>query len=340
MKSELEKRCSALIEALGLGNASDIRSVTPLTGGVASDIAVVDVRGRRICAKFALEKLRVAIDWQAPPDRSAAEYAWLEVAGRAVPGCAPAVYGHDTDANGFAMEFIHGDDVYLWKEALLSGEPSRNEGHKLGEVLGTLHALTAQSSFDRAPFENQADFYALRLEPYLAFVASVHTALATPLRRLIASLQHNDRVLVHGDVSPKNLLFRGGQPVFLDAECATMGDPSFDVSFCLNHLLLKAFHMPDRVEVLRQEGKNLWAAHAAHVTWEDTAALEARICRLLPALMLARVDGKSPVEYLSEPASDRIRDFATRMIEAAPVSLEELLSEVTNAVGEELIEQN
>ena len=54
------------------------------------------------------------------------------------------------------------------------------------------------------------------------------------------------RALVHGDVSPKNILVGPRGPVFLDAECAWYGDPAFDLAFCLNHLLLKCLWTPRR----------------------------------------------------------------------------------------------
>ena len=51
------------------------------------------------------------------------------------------------------------------------------------------------------------------------------------------------------------------------------------------------------------------------VAFEPRGGLEARCAELLPALMLARVDGKSPVEYLShEDDRERVRSFARERI--------------------------
>jgi 5-methylthioribose kinase len=101
----------------------DVSSVQPLTGGVASDIAAVDFDGRKVCIKFALSKLRVADDWHASVDRNRAEYAWLEFAGRVVPGSVPELFGRDADLNGFAMEFLKGEDIYNWKTELMQRRP-------------------------------------------------------------------------------------------------------------------------------------------------------------------------------------------------------------------------
>ncbi|MDB3920992.1 fumarylacetoacetate hydrolase family protein [Paracoccaceae bacterium] len=60
MTADFETRCAALVVELGLGHADDIRSIEPLTGGVASDIGKVVLADRTICIKFAMPKLKVA----------------------------------------------------------------------------------------------------------------------------------------------------------------------------------------------------------------------------------------------------------------------------------------
>src|SRR5258706_15623986 len=108
--------------------------------------------------------------------------------------------------------------------------------------------------------------------------------------------------LVHGDISPKNILIGPAGPVFLEAECAWYGDPAFDLAFCLNHLMLKCLWTPRSASDFLDCFDAMYAAYSAGVTWEPPAILEARAAALLPALFLARVDGKSPVEYLTQDA--------------------------------------
>ena len=69
------------------------------------------------------------------------------------------------------------------------------------------------------------------------------------------------------------------------------------------------------------------------VAWEPPAALEARAARLLPGLFLARVDGKSPVEYITtEQDRNRVRRTARALL-ARPV---ETLGDVRQAWKKEL----
>ncbi|MCT8161701.1 aminoglycoside phosphotransferase family protein [Pseudoruegeria sp. SHC-113] len=332
----LEDNCARLAQDLGLADRPEaIRAVEPLTGGVASDIARVRIGDADYCMKFALPKLKVAADWRAPVHRNAAEYAWLTVAAKIAPESAVRLYGRSETLHGFAMEFLAGQEVYLWKDALLQGQAPKGEAAAVGGMLGRLHAASAMADFDRSPFHNRDDFRALRIEPYIEFTAGRHADLAAPLQALANSLYSAEIALVHGDVSPKNILFRTGGPVILDAECATMGDPAFDVAFCLNHLVLKALHLPACRAAYLQEAAALWAAYAPHVRWEPAAGLEARIAALLPALMLARVDGKSPVEYLAPETASQVRDLSKALILAPQAGLSALLSDISEQTKEQ-----
>ena len=132
------------------------------------------------------------------------------------------------------------------------------------------------------------------------------------MQALIATTQRNKHALVHGDVSPKNILCGPDGPVFLDAECAWWGDPAFDLAFCLNHLMLKCLWVPAARERPARQLPARWPRPTCRWwTWEPAAALEARAAHLLPALFLARVDGKSPVEYITSDAQrDKVRRVA------------------------------
>jgi aminoglycoside phosphotransferase (APT) family kinase protein len=127
---------------------------------------------------------------------------------------------------------------------------------------------------------------------------------------------------VHGDVSPKNILIGPAGPVFLDAECAWYGDPAFDLAFCLNHLLLKCLWTPGSAPDFLDCFHAMHATYREGVTWEPAADLEARAAALLPALFLARVDGKSPVDYITaESAKDRVRRIGRELIRKEPTQL-------------------
>ncbi|HEV7576676.1 MAG TPA: aminoglycoside phosphotransferase family protein, partial [Caldimonas sp.] len=117
------------------------------------------------------------------------------------------------------------------------------------------------------------------------------------------------------DVSPKNIVVGRDGPVLLDAECAWWGDPAFDLAFCLNHLLLKCLWTPAATTAFLASFDSLAGAYLDAVDWEPRAAIEQRAAALLPGLLLARVDGKSPVEYIDDDADrERVRRVAGALL--------------------------
>jgi Ser/Thr protein kinase RdoA (MazF antagonist) len=135
---------------------------------------------------------------------------------------------------------------------------------------------------------------------------------------------------VHGDISPKNVLVGTNGPVFLDAETAWYGDPAFDLAFCLNHLLLKCLARPNFSAAYLDCFAKFHSAYLSSVEWEPAPDLEQRAARLLPALLLARVDGKSPVEYLTERDRGFARAAACALILGRPDRLDQI-SEIWRA---------
>ena len=295
-------------------------ALTALDGGVSSDIYRADLPSRVICVKRALPKLKVAAEWFAPVTRSRYEVEWMKVAGAICPGAVPEVLGEDRETGTFAMAYLAPETHPLWKAQLRDGAIDVGVATAVGDVLGRIHSATADRPDLALRFPTDDIFFAIRLEPYLVATAKSHPDRAARLLALVETTRATKRVLVHGDFSPKNLLAGPAGPVILDAECAWYGDPAFDVAFVLNHLLLKgAWHPQWRSRYVKALDA-LFGAYLRHAGWEPPAALTARTAALLPALMLARIDGKSPVEYLTDDAvKDEVRSFARELL-AAPVA--------------------
>jgi len=218
------------------------------------------------------------------------------------------------------MEFLPPGDHRLWKTELLAGRIDTQVFAEVGGRIGQIHAATADRADIAEDFATDAAFEALRLSPYLRTTGERHPDLAAALAAIADRTAATRRVLVHGDLSPKNILIRrDGSPVLLDAECAWFGDPAFDPAFCLNHALLKMIHRPGNAPALRDGFERFWAAYMREVRWEAPGPLAARCAALLAGLLLARIDGKSPVEYLTDPAArDRARAIARHGLAARP----------------------
>lgn len=322
----------AALRRMGLVVPEGIEGVQ-LTGGVSSEIWRIDLPRGPVCVKRALDRLKVAADWRAPVSRNGYEAEWMRVAGAAASGAVPELLGHDSAAGALAMAFLPAERFPLWKTQLRDGLAEPGFAAQVGGRIVQIHAATARDGSVPARFASDAIFYDIRLEPYLVATASRHPDLRDALLGLVAATQANRRALVHGDVSPKNILAGPDGPVFLDAECAWWGDPAFDLAFCLNHLLLKCLWTPRAQAGFLACFDALAGRYLRGVDWEAAAALEDRAARLLPGLFLARVDGKSPVEYITTDADrDRVRRVARGLL-ARPA---ERLEQVRRAWQEEL----
>lgn len=276
---------------------------TPLTGGVSSDIWRIDLPSGPICVKRALAKLKVADDWQAPVARNAYEVAWMQTVYDIAPDAVPKVVYHNPAKGLFAMSFLEPDEAPLWKAQLRDGIAIPESAASVGAVLGQIHATTENNPVVSANFDTDDIFHAIRLEPYLLATAARCPDVSKRLHELAEITTANKVALVHGDVSPKNILIGPKGPIFLDAECAWYGDPAFDLAFCLNHLLLKCLWTPSARSGFKACFNSLCRAYENETVGMTDKSVLRRAAHLLPGLFLARIDGKSPAEYITDDVS-------------------------------------
>ncbi|MDQ0678624.1 aminoglycoside phosphotransferase (APT) family kinase protein [Arthrobacter pascens] len=322
-----QERVQEFLLRHGLMQPGEEAIPSPLTGGVSSDLWQVSLPGRMLCVKGALARLKVAHEWLAPLSRNRVEYDWLQFAGTVAPTHVPQVLAYDGQAGLFAMQFLPPEDYPVWKDQLLTGQVDPAAAHAVGDLVGRLHSASANDTSAASTFATDSNFDALRIEPYFRVTARANPDLADRIEGLAARTTGTHLAVVHGDVSPKNILLGPHGPVLLDAECAWFGDPAFDVAFCLNHLLLKAIILPDYTAQLHSSARMLLDGYARHIDWEPGPDLMARTAALLPLLALARVDGASPVEYLTPEQRGQVRNAARDLLARPALTLDTVLKE-------------
>ena len=212
--------------------------------------------------------------WEVPVARNAHEWEWLREAARVAPGSVPPLIAHDLESGCFVMRFLTPETHPCWKDQLRRGHVDERTARAVGQRLVTIHNATADRTDLRVRFATDQIFHAIRLEPYLLATARRHPDLGDRLRALFTRTAHTKRTLVHGDVSPKNILVGPDGPIFLDAECAWYGDPAFDLAFCLTHLLLKCLWTPSAWRGFVRAFDTLADAYLTGVGWEDRSAIE------------------------------------------------------------------
>ena len=319
----------AYLRASGRIGPREQPRLQPLAGGVSSRAILVEraAPADSWVLKQALPKLRVAVDWFSSPERMRREALALRWMPELLPsGNAPTLLWEDEDAHVLAMTAVPQPHVN-WKTALLQGR-ALEHAEAFGRLLGTVHrrAWERRAEIQR-DFADRSFFESLRIEPYYRFTANRVPAAAPFLGELIANTDRVTETLVHGDFSPKNVLVQEGRLVLLDYEVAHFGDPAFDVGFSTAHLLGKANHLRTLADSFARAAMESWRGYRGEIDATGFGgAVEPRAVRHTLACLLARVDGRSPLEYLDEPARQRQRAAAVALMQAPPSTMASLVT--------------
>ena len=330
----------------GAIESSEIVEVRELSGGVSNTVLLVhrpDSPGNDFVLKQALPRLKVQQEWFCSIERIWREVEVLDICGSLVTNgdaspkladwkaTVPQVLFADRANYCYAMTAAPAGHQ-TWKELLLSGQVDPAIASACGTLLGTLHAGSWRNPEIAARLENRTFFDSLRLDPYYRRLAVVHPDLAVILSKLVDDTYSTRLCLVHGDFSPKNLLISLGQIWLIDFEVGHFGDPAFDLGFFLTHLALKAVHAGERRDSYLNLIDIFWNSYQAAlltvVSPDELTNLSRRSSLHWSCCMLARVDGKSPVDYLSPGEQKLMQQFARKLIVQPPSSIEGELARI------------
>ncbi len=300
--------------------------VRNLRGGVSNRTVWLErPSGEAWVLKQALAKLRVPVDWFSPPERIHREALGLEWLARLAPESITPLLFEDREEHLLAMRAVP-QPHENWKTVLLAGRLRHDHVRQFAALLATIHREALRHPGLDAVFAGRSFFESLRLEPYYAYSAQQAPAAAAFLRSLVADTLACRITLVHGDYSPKNILIHGGRLVLLDHEVIHFGDPAFDLGFALTHFLSKAHHLPALRREFAAAALEFWRVYRGALGEPHWAAhLEPRAVRHTLACLLARVVGRSPLEYLRPDERLRQRDVVLGMLPAAPACLADLV---------------
>lgn len=324
-----ETTAPAYCAARGLIDPHAEAAARSLGGGISNAVILVEANATRLVLKQALGKLRVEADWFASRDRIAIEAAALRAIDTWMPGSVPRVVDEDPANYIMAMECAPASAV-PWKTQLMAGDISLDTAAAAGALLADIHTHSAEDALCRSEFASIEAFDALRTDAYYRTVARVHPDLQPHIQGLIDRMLARRSALVHGDYSPKNLLVDGSRLMLIDCEACHWGDPGFDTAFCLNHLLLKAQYRPEWATRFLDAARAFWEAYRRI----PAAALadDAQTIDHLGPMMLARIDGKSPVEYIREEnLRQQVRTLARELILDPPATIAETCERVRHA---------
>ena len=297
-----------------------------ITDGVSSDIWHVNTSKKDFCIKRALSKLTVKEDWFAPIDRNNFEANYFKACKNLIPNSFPKILGHDNKDFVLAMEWFDNKRYNLWKKKLIAKEVSFKDAERVAIVLAKIHSFFFNKKRYEKTFTNDKTFFALRIEPYILFTSKFYPKYKKSFLEAAKSLTLNKSTLIHGDFSPKNILIGKKYPIILDAETACWGDPIFDLSFCSKHIILKGFFNSDTQNKYTKLLNKFIIKYFSNLKITNKNNTIKRYLNLLPILLLARVDGKSPVEYLNTKQKAHVRSFGQKLLDHKVEDIPKLLS--------------
>jgi 5-methylthioribose kinase len=300
--------------------------ITELGGGVSNTVLLVETGKDRFVLKQSLARLRVNEDWFSDRARVRRESAALRLLEPHLPaGTLPHVLFEDPENYIFSMTAAPPSAI-PWKTRLLEGDADPQIARRLGEAFAAMMRASREHTQILQVFDDQTIFDELRLDPYYRATARRNPDLATFFDALIEDCRRHFS-LVHGDWSPKNFLVGSDQLIVIDWEVAHVGNPAFDAGFLTNHLLLKSFYLPQWQHRFAAAAGAFWETLRDRLPVDAADWFEPAALKQLSGLLLARIDGKSPVEYITRAEEkQRVRTFARTLIAEPPRSVEEVFS--------------
>lgn len=303
--------------------------------------------------KQPLPKFRTQAEWLVDIARIEVERDCAKLLTELLPaGSVPDVLWYDDVNHVLAISCVPTDSI-LWKTHLLAGGVSIDAAQQAGVLLAMVHASTLHHDAAKKRYGDPAFFIQQRVDPYFKTAAAKHSSAAPAIENVIQRLLADPLCLIHGDFSPKNIFLvlqkdsadvsGGDKPkklplshlTLLDFEVAFYGNPAFDVATLVNHLLLKSFHLGKSWRP-RMMAIDAFAKSYAHaVPAELSQRVEQDGGAILGALLLARVDGKSPAEYIADDLlRDKIRKTALAILSESDAGFEAAIDCAADALAE------
>ena len=302
-------------------------------GGVSGTVAMAETKDSCFIIKQALASLKVKADWRCDESRMKIEYDAQDLYSRIIPDYVPKPICFDGE-NYIMVRHAAPDRCVMWKTELLEGLLDFRIARKAAEALRNIHNRTAGDPGVMEAFSDAQFFYGLRISPYIEYVVEKYPELGGKAGKVIDMLMTGKMALIHGDYSPKNIMTDGTDMYLLDLEVSYYGHPSFDMAFFANHFLLKSVKNRQWADAYLNMLRFMKDIYFGGISFTDARLLEKQVCDVLGFLFLARVDGKSPVEYLTEEADkELVRRTAFTMIERQPETLEEMTALVRAALS-------
>jgi len=296
----------------GIISATDKTEVEVLTGGVSNIVLAITTSNKKLVLKQALAELKVAEKWEADQRRAIVEANAIALFHKLSPDQVPNLVFLDPDRFILILDRVPVGST-VWKTDLLDGVINPDVAGVLGKTLAQWHNFGESNKEARLQFMEDSLFEQLRVDPFYRFVAAKNEFLKPIIKKLISELEGDKTTIVHGDFSPKNIMVGMDEQVYiLDFEVTHVGNPVFDLAFLLAHLLCKLFRTNEPLD----EKMLIASAQRFISSYEEIRSISESLSLHTALIALARVEGKSPVNYLDKVQQDSLVKYTKGILGA------------------------
>ena len=281
-------------------NQEKIIQYKKLTGGVSSEVYHVKTNKNNYCIKRSLKRLLVKKKWIANTNRIKFEYLWLKHCQNILKRNIPNTYEFNNKKKYIVMEYLKTSQYKTLKQLYFNKIININTIRSISKHLYKIHSNSSNYKTKKTFEGNYKNFYDLRLDPYFNEVGRVYPKYKGYIKKINENYIKHSNTLVHGDFSPKNILVGKNKIIYLDAECCNFGDPVFDLVFFTNHLLIKSIFFKDKSQEFIKLYISFYKEYLSNLSTKNFNSYIDRIIKMTPIMLLSRVDGKSPVEYINK----------------------------------------
>ena len=307
-------------------NKEKIIEYKRLEGGVSSEVYYVKTNKKEYCIKRSLKKLLVKKEWIANTNRIKFEYLWLKHCRSILKKNIPETFEFNSRKKYIVMQYLDTSDYKTLKELFFDKIVNIKTIKLISKHLYKIHANSNNVKTKNIFKGNNKNFYDLRLDPYFNEIGRVYPRYKEYIEHLNKNYLKNSNTLVHGDFSPKNILIGKNKIIYLDAECCNFGDPVFDLVFFTNHLLIKSIYFKNKSQEFIKSYMMFYKEYLNNLSPKEHKLYVERIIKMTPVMLLARIDGKSPVEYInSKKIKNTIRNKSFLLLDNKINSLNDII---------------
>jgi len=302
-------------------------SITKVTGGLSNYLYRVSTPEGSLFFKQGLEtpkndEILKGVFTENNPFRLESEKDALEILQGYFPNDIkiPEVLDFDRKNNILILTDAGGPNGNNLQDVLLEGVFDNSVAEKIGRFLGISHRITSDNAGNiRGSFFEDMSHWQNMLQARTVDVISedLSSEVKIGLQGLAydSLTTHTHPMLINMDCCPKNILQNeDGSIGLVDFELACgLGDPAYDVGFCLGHYWIFAIlnNCPQNAETAHKE---LMKGYLKEMKRVEPEEIENRIIQFAGATILYRIFGASPGPYITEAKKDELIETASKFI--------------------------